>query len=57
MGRNFGGYDELTVEVWNKKIGKTEFRNIELGKIIDGYTLEAISYLQKIISIFPSKWP
>ena len=28
MGRNFGGYDELTVEVWNKKKGKTEFRNI-----------------------------
>lgn len=57
MGRNFGGYDELTVEVWNKKISKTEFRNIELGKIIDEYTLEASSYLQKIINIFPSKWP
>ena len=57
MGRNFGGYDELTVEVWNKKIGKTEFRSIELGKTIDEYTLEASSYLQKIINIFPSKWP
>jgi len=57
MGRNFGGYDELTVEVWNKKIGETEFRSIELGKIIDEYTREAGSYLQKIINIFPSKWP
>ena len=57
MGRDFGGYDVLMVEVWNKKKNKTEFRDIKLGKLIDDYALEAGSYLQEIIDAFPIKWP
>jgi hypothetical protein len=57
MGRDFGGYDELTVEVWNKKKGKTEFRKIKLGELIDDYASEANQYLQEIIDNFQTKWP
>lgn len=55
LGRDFGGYDELIIEVWNKK--KTVFKNIELGKLIDDYTGEATQCLQEIIDGFPTKWP
>ena len=57
MGRGFGTYDNLLIEVWNEAKGKTEFREIDLGKLIDEYAAEAVKYLQDIITILPTKWP
>ena len=57
MGRDFGGYDELRIEVWNKEEGKTEFRNIKLGQLIDDYAEEAANHLTMTVNLLPSKWP
>ena len=57
MGRGFGSYDNLLIEVWNEATGKTEFREIKFGILIDNYVSEAIKHLQNIVDILPNKWP
>ena len=57
MGRCPSTYDKLSIEVWSEAKRKTEFREINLGKLIDEYAAEAANYLQDIIAVLPTKWP
>lgn len=57
MGRAFGNYKKVKIEVWNQKKKKTEFREIELVNLIDEYSAEAANLLQDIVSLLPIKWP
>lgn len=56
MGRSFGDYNEVTIEVWNGKKKKREFRKIKLAKLIDEYSIEAAALMEDIINLLPSKW-
>jgi len=57
MGRSFGNYKKIKIEVWNQKKKKTEIREIELAKLIDEYSAEAANLLHDIVSLLPIKWP
>ncbi len=57
MGRSFGDYNEVKIEVWNEKKKKREFRKIKLANLIDEYSIEAAALMKDIINLLPSKWP
>jgi hypothetical protein len=56
-GRSFGGYDQITIEVWSEKKQTTEHRAIRLGKLLDDYAREAIQCLDLAVQELPKKWP
>lgn len=57
MGRSFGDYNEVKIEVWNEKKKKREFKKIRLGKLIDDYSNEAANLMRDIVNLMPNKWP
>jgi len=57
MGRRFGGYNGLMIEVYDENTKKVKHESIRFGELIDDYVLEAVGWLHKIILVLPDKWP
>lgn len=66
MGRNFGDYSLLHYEKWEKKKSKRSSKNplenishpqVELGKLIDAYEIEASDIMKKILKFMEREWP
>jgi hypothetical protein len=49
MGRDFGGYDQIKIETWNKTKRAVQHRKINLGKMIDSYAQEAALHLSQLL--------
>ena len=56
MGRNFGGYDAMTYELWKKGAGTTHPK-VALGALIDAYAGEAGAQLAAVLAKMKNRWP
>ena len=56
MGRNFGGYDRFVYERWEQGTGTTQ-PAVDLGALIDAYSVEAAACLGDILKSMQSRWP
>jgi hypothetical protein len=56
MGRNFGGYDEITYEQWQQNLGSTHPR-VKLGTLLEEYAAEAAERLNEAFSAMKKRWP
>ena len=56
MGRNFGGYESLKYERWEKGVGTT-YPNVKLAALLDAYAVEAEAKLGEILNAMHTRWP
>lgn len=57
MGRNFGDYTAVTMEIWNAETDSRTHPRINLAAMIDAYEKEAAGYLQEILAVMQEQWP
>lgn len=56
MGRNFGSYQGIMYEQWQKGVGRTHPR-VNLGALLDDYSAEAAAKLEEAFSAMNARWP
>ena len=57
MGRDFGDYPAVTMEVWNAEADSRSHPRFNLAALMDAYEKEAVGYLQKILTFMQEQWP
>lgn len=57
MGRDFGDYPAVTMEVWNAEADSRSHPQLNLAVLMDAYEKEAVGYLQKILTFMREQWP
>lgn len=57
MGRNFGDYPSVTMEVWDFKAETRSHPRYDLAAMMDAYETEAVGHLQRILDRMQQKWP
>lgn len=55
IARSFVGYNQISIETWNKNKRSVQHRKIKLGNIIDSYTQEAVEHLNQILTVLSAK--
>jgi len=57
MGRSFGGYDQVTYELWQVGGAQPTHPTFNLRQMINDYDGEAGAILQGVLAAMKSKWP
>lgn len=57
MGRNFGDYAAVTMEVWNAEAGNRAHPRHNLAVMVDAYEKEAAACLREILQFMQYRWP
>jgi hypothetical protein len=57
MGRNFGDYPSVTMEVWDAKAETRSHPRHNLAAMMDAYETEVVGHLQQILDDMQQKWP
>ena len=62
MGRSFGSYDEITYERWQsgkqgQSKGTRSHPRVQLGKLLDRYSIEAERQLANVLAAMKRRWP
>jgi len=57
MGRNFGDYPAVTMEVWNAETDSRSHPRFNLAIMMDAYEKEAVGHLQIILASMQEQWP
>jgi predicted nucleotidyltransferase len=57
MGRDFGDYPAVTMEVWHAETDSRTHPRINLASMMDAYEKEAVGYLQEILAFMQEQWP
>lgn len=56
MGRDFGGYSAVTYEQWQSGSGISH-PTVQLGALIDNYTIEAETEMVAVLQSMKQQWP
>jgi hypothetical protein len=57
MGRGFGSYTQITIEVWQQANAQVKHKEVGLGHLINSYAAEAAAHLKNVFEIMQVKWP
>jgi len=57
MGREPKSYRVLTYELWDASVGRTTHPQVNFGKMIAAYEVEAANYLAELLAYMRRTWP